>query len=265
MRDARGLCVGFESGKWREDALASHLMEWLPEFCLPYSELQHVAPQRWLQKIREAAKRLYQSEKFKSRGEFGELLLHAAIREVFGSYPAIAKIYYKSTANEPVKGFDAVHVVENERNDLELWLGEVKFYASKRQAVADIIDELRAHSVDRYLKDEFLLIRSKIDERWPHKARLDELIREKRSLDTVFSQLVFPCLITFESGKLEPFTEASNDYCSCFENEIREIQDSFLKANLDQRIRVEIIAVPIRSKSTLVQNLHRRLTGLQAA
>lgn len=261
----RGLCVGFESGRWREDELASHLLEWLPEFCLRYSELQHVAPQRWLSKIREAAKRLYQSDKFKNRGEFGELLLHAVIREVFESHPAIAKIYYKSTPSEPVKGFDAVHVVEGRRGKLELWLGEAKFYRSKRRAIADVIQELKAHSTDRYLKDEFLLIRSKIDDNWPHKAQLDELIREKRSLDTVFSQLVFPCLITFESTDLETFTDACDDYCTSFEDEIRDVQNAFEAAGLDKRVRVEIIAVPIRSKDSLVDNLHKRLLGLQAA
>lgn len=33
-----GLCAGYELGKWRLDALADHLLEALPEFCLTYSE-----------------------------------------------------------------------------------------------------------------------------------------------------------------------------------------------------------------------------------
>lgn len=264
-RNACGLCVGFEDGTWREDALASHLMEWLPQFCLAYSELQSVSPQRWVAKVREAAKRLYSSNEFLRRGEFGELLLHAVICEIYKSHPAISKIYYKSTANETVKGFDAVHVVEGADGELELWLGEVKFYASKRQAIADIVAELKNHSTQRYLKDEFLLIRSKIDSNWPHKKKLDDLIREKRSLDTVFSRLVFPCLITFEWNDLKSHSAANQKYTSQFAAEVASVRDAFISAKLDSKIRIEIIALPIRSKASLVENLHGRLKAWQAA
>lgn len=33
-----GLCAGFESGDWRCGDFARHLIEWLPEFALTYSE-----------------------------------------------------------------------------------------------------------------------------------------------------------------------------------------------------------------------------------
>src|SRR3712207_6996007 len=59
------------------------------------------------------------SEKYSKRGEFGELLLHSVIRDVFHSEPAISKIFFKDSANDTVKGFDAVHVVEVE-GSLEL-------------------------------------------------------------------------------------------------------------------------------------------------
>ena len=77
--------------------------------------------------MRQVVMSIYQSENFKSRGEFGELLLHAIIRETYNTIPAISKIYYKDGPNETVKGFDAVHVVVTD-DTLELWLGEVKFY-----------------------------------------------------------------------------------------------------------------------------------------
>jgi len=63
------------------------------------------------------------SDKYKKRGEIGELLLHVICREVFKTYPAITKYFYKDSANNTVKGFDAVHVVVG-GDGLELWLGE---------------------------------------------------------------------------------------------------------------------------------------------
>jgi hypothetical protein len=102
-------------------------MEWLPEFALNYSELTNVHSGNMTALVKQAAKRVYETNKFKRRGEFGEILLHAAIRQVFGSLPAISKIYYKSARNDTVKGFDAVHVV-GPPEEMEVWLGEAKFY-----------------------------------------------------------------------------------------------------------------------------------------
>ena len=112
-----GLCVGYERSEWRASQFADHIIEWLPEFALNHSELVDIKSGNSIRAIRRAALRVYQSEKFKQRGEFGELFLHAAIRQVFGSVPAISKIYYKSAINDTVKGFDAVHVVGPSRRD----------------------------------------------------------------------------------------------------------------------------------------------------
>src|SRR5262249_32608915 len=103
-----GLCVGYERSKWRASQFADHVMDWLPEFVLNYSELRRVQSGNMTQLMREAAQRVYKSKKFQNRGEFGELFLHIAIRQVFKSLPAISKIYYKTARNETVKGFDAV-------------------------------------------------------------------------------------------------------------------------------------------------------------
>ena len=116
------LCAGFERGEWRNDQLADHVMEWLPEFALNYSELNEIGHHNAIKIIKKAAKIVYQTEKYGSRGEFGEILLHIAIRQIYKTIPAITKVYYKSAVNETVKGFDAVHVVKA-ANGLELWIG----------------------------------------------------------------------------------------------------------------------------------------------
>ncbi len=119
------LCAGFERGEWRNDQLADHVMEWLPEFALSHSELNEISHHNALKMTKKAAKIVYQTERYGSRGEFGEILLHIAIRQVYTTIPAVSKIYYKSTVNETVKGFDSVHVVRKD-DGLELWIGETK-------------------------------------------------------------------------------------------------------------------------------------------
>jgi hypothetical protein len=136
-----GLCVGYESGEWRTDDFVDFIMEWLPEFALNSRERENLVHENAVATLRKAAKLIYKSKKFANRGEFGELFLHAAIRSVFNSTPAISKIFYKSSHNETVKGFDCVHVV-GPLDDLELWIGEVKFYSDLKKAVYDVIPEL---------------------------------------------------------------------------------------------------------------------------
>lgn len=120
------LCAGHELGEWRAKQFADYLMKWMLEFCLSYSELEGLTPLNATELIKQAASRIYQTKKFEKRGEFGELLLHAILRQVYSTIPAVSKIYYKDSANDTVKGFDAVHVVADE-DSLELWLGEAKF------------------------------------------------------------------------------------------------------------------------------------------
>ena len=193
-----GLCVGYEQGEWRYDGLVDHLMEWLPDFCLTYGELGKLNASNMVSLMREAVRKLYTSKKFESRGEFGELILHAAIRQVFCSLPAISKIYYKSATNNTVKGFDAVHVVTNQKG-IELWLGEAKFYKEINGAIRDVVQELHEHVEKDYLKGEFLLIKGKIDQSWPHADQLKRLLDPNVSLDQVFKQVVIPVLLTYDS------------------------------------------------------------------
>lgn len=195
--DLHGICAGFESRQWRKDQLVDYLFEYLPEFALTYSELDNLTGENMVAKIRQVAASIYQSEKFKNRGEFGELLLHAIIREMYNTIPAISKIYYKDGPNETVKGFDAVHVVATDKT-LELWLGEVKFYSDIYNAVSDIIEELNEHIKVRYIRNEFIAITNKIDNKWPHADRLKTLLHPNISLDDVFSNTCIPVLLTLE-------------------------------------------------------------------
>lgn len=70
-----GICAGFELKQWRKEQLVNHLTDYIPDFALPYSELQSISGKDLRRMLRAAARSIYQSEKYKSRGEFGELYL----------------------------------------------------------------------------------------------------------------------------------------------------------------------------------------------
>src|SRR6266850_1094608 len=83
--------------------------------------------------VREAASRVYKTDSV-NRGEAGELLLHVACRQEFGTQQLVARLYYKSALDQQVHGFDCVHFRMGFGQKIELWLGESKLYSSAADA-----------------------------------------------------------------------------------------------------------------------------------
>lgn len=259
-----GLCAGYSLGVWRCDGLASHLMEWLPEFCLKHSELTALTSGNMIQIVRRAANIVFTSKKFQKRGEFGEVLLHAAIRQVHNSIPAVSKIYYKSSSNDTVKGFDAVHVVPI-GSSLELWLGEVKFYGSITKAIADVCKELTIHLGTDYLKSEFSLILNKIDPSWPYADKLKTLLHPNSSLDKVFANACVPVLLTYDSDTVKKHSITDAAYLKAIAEEFRVHWQSFQsKSPKGLSVRIHLILVPLNTKKLLQESLFKKLEHLQA-
>jgi len=257
-----GLCVGYEREEWRASQFAQHILEWIPEFALKHSELADINSGNAMQLIRNAAKRVYESGKFEKRGEFGELFLHAALRQVFNTLPAISKIFYKTARNETVKGFDAVHVVGPPDN-LQLWLGEAKFYSDIDQAVNEVVSELKKHTETNYLRDEFLLIKGKIDPSWPHAAVLQELLSENRSLDEIFTKACIAVLLTYDSICLTQHVKCDAEYAAAFETEIRQHHATFTGKDLPKEVEIHLFLLPLNTKKKLLECLDEKLKSWQ--
>jgi hypothetical protein len=257
-----GVCAGYESGKWRAEQLSRYLMEWLPEFSLSYSERQSINDTNSVAQLRKAAKVVYDTDKYDRRGEFGELILHALMRETIKTDTAISKIFFKDSVNNTVKGFDAVHVLPTPEG-LELWLGEVKFYTDYMAAVNEVVAELQAHVDADYLKNEFVLITNKLDPKWPGTPALEDLLHRNRSLDEVVSAIVVPVLLTYDSSTTQSFTAASATYKAALEAELVANHARFLKKNKVTSIRIELFLFPMASKKELLDQLHRRLIAAQ--
>lgn len=269
--DDLALCAGFERGEWRNDQLADHIIEWLPEFALNYSELNEIGHHNAVRMTKKAAKIVYQTEKYGVRGEFGEILLHIAIRQIYQTIPAVSKIYYKTAVNETVKGFDAVHVVK--RNDgLELWIGETKFYQDVTKAIYDVSKEIVDHLETDYLKAEFILIKNKIDPSWPEASALKELLKENISLDKVFQRVCIPILLTYNSAVVKSSSKEDQEYIDNIRNEVSDAYKNMrgkLKKEYEARfaeslpLTVHVILIPLKEKKELIDALDKRLKALQ--
>jgi hypothetical protein len=256
--DLHGVCAGFESRQWRKEQLVDYLFEYLPEFALTYSEFENLTGENVVAKMRQVVMSIYQSEKFKNRGEFGELLLHAIIRETYNTIPAISKIYYKDGPNETVKGFDAVHVVVAD-DTLELWLGEVKFYNNISNAISDVIEELNQHVEVKYVRNEFVAITNKIDAQWPHADRLKTLLHPHTSLDDVFSNTCIPVLLTYDSSVLTRYDNKCDEYIQEISEEFQKIHKIFCEKLGNFPLTIHLFLFPLNTKIELINSLESKL------
>lgn len=258
------LCAGYECGKWRSSQLAEHTMEWLPEFCLTASELKSLKPGNAFSMIKKAARMVYQTEKYKSRGEFGELFLHMILRQIYKSIPAISKIYFKDSVNHTVKGYDAVHIVQID-GKLELWLGEVKFYNNATDAIRDVIAEIQEHTKQNYLRNEKILLANKIDPDSSFYPTLSRLLDQNTSLDELFDCACIPILITYDSGTLKKHNKTTDDFNKELEEEVLAIRQKIEEktSNLNLPVKIHLFLLPLQEKSVLIQKLDEELKRLQ--
>lgn len=256
-----GICAGFENGEWRGQRLADNLFNCIPDFCLSYSEVHEVDSTEWMDKLRKSVAMIYNSPKYKSRGEFGELLLHYILKDFYKTIPAISKMYFKDGPNETVKGFDAVHVIENDEGLLDLWLGEVKFYKNASQAIKDVIPEIEEHFAHDYLRTEFIAITNKLDKESPFYENLSQLISPDTSLDEIFERICVPVLITFNSKVIDKHVKYTDAYKEEMRTEMEkyfnQFETQFEKLGID--IEVHLFLLPLKTKETFVQMLNNKL------
>lgn len=257
-----GACVGYEMQAWRCSGLAKHLMQWLPEFALSYSECVGLDAGTAVRRIGEAAASIYSSDKYKRRGEFGEVLLHAVLRQRYASIPLISKIYFKDSPNETVKGFDAVHIVDSP-NGLELWLGESKFYSDIAKAMTDAVQSLDEHFTADFLKQEFVAIRRKVDPAQPLPGGVLQLFEPNVSLDTVIKSIHVPVLLTYNSDAVAANKETTAEYMEAFQREVLIHHGTFAKKTLPKHAVIHLILLPLLDKEALVAEMHRCLKAAQ--
>ena len=255
-----GMCAGFEADEWRYDQLAEHIMEWLPDFALNEREVISLGGANARRALRVAAQNIYTSHKYATRGEVGEILLHAIIRQEFGSVPAISKVFFKDASNDTVKGFDAVHVVTTV-DGLELWLGEVKLYRDMASAVRDVICELKEHTRIPYLRSEFAAIWRKVDRDHPHRAALEKLLEQNVTMDEVFKRLCIPVLLTYDSATVAAHQRTDAAYEAAIKEEFERHYQRFCTNDLPGEIKIILILLPMNTKAKLLERFDAKLKG----
>lgn len=260
------LCPGYELSKWRAEALADEMSSWLPSFVLPWSEQQEaLGSETAVKLLRRAADAVYKTDKYKRRGEFGELLLHGVLKQEYATQAAVSKLWLKDSNNDTVKGFDVVHITEGDSARLHLWLGEAKFYSNLSAAVRDAADEVKEHLKSDYLRREFIFVSNKIDPNAPFADRLQSLLDENTSLDDVFDVLHIPVLLTYDSAAVAAHSSHCGEYFEALRLEAESAWQRVLDRCGDVRPAVlHLVLVPLFDRAQLTDLLHARLAAWQS-
>jgi hypothetical protein len=249
-------CAGFELEEWRCVPFARHLIEWLPEYALPEEEL-NVSHGNMYVKLQQAAVRVYTSEKYKQRGEAGEIALHAICRDYFGTIPISSRVFYKSASNDVVKAFDLVHARFPAKDILEVWLGESKLYDNASQGITDAIASVRKHIEQGFLQNQKLLLGPQIPKSTPHYEEINAIFKSQTSIDVLLSS-------SFSNSDAAKATKDWNDsYVEGVRAELAKLSAKIAESTLSGKIKILLVYVPLASKADLVNAFDAKLKGLQ--
>jgi len=255
-------CAGFELNAWRCVPFAEHLIEWLPEYALPESELDVTHANIYV-KLKNAAFRVYTSKKYEKRGEAGEITLHAICRDYFGTLPISPRVFYKSASNDVIKAFDLVHAGFPANGGVELWLGESKLYADAKQAITEALKSVAAHLEQGFLKEQKLLIGPQIPQNTPRYEEILELFQPQTSIDKFISASVFVIGILSNSSACSAAKKFDDAYRTALKQEFSILRQILLKSGLTKKIRVMLLYIPLADKDGFVTAFDSKLKGLQ--
>lgn len=257
-------CASYENGIWRMKPLVNDVFKrHLTSFALSFTAFDSIDGDSAADALARAAQSVYNTDKYQSRGEFGELFLHAILRDFYNAQPAVSKIFFKDSANDTVKGFDSVHIVEGE-DGIELWLGEVKFYASLTSAISSVAAELTDHTKKKYLRREFVAITNKLDPAWTGTEIVADLLDQNRTLESIIDSVVIPILLTYNSPAVTAHDVLSDEYVAALEAELRSATARLnSKLKMKRPVRLVLILLPLHTKKKLVKYMHKKLMHWQ--
>jgi hypothetical protein len=254
-------CAGFEVEQWRCTAFADHMIEWIADYALREDELD-VNHGNMYVRLKQAAVRVYATDKYAKRGEFGEIALHAICRSFFDTIPLAPRVFYKTSSNDVVKSFDMAHVRYLAKDQFEIWLGESKFYKSGTEAIASAVESIKQHVDAGFLRHEKLLLGPQVSKNLPHADAIRRLLASQTSLDALFSNAVFPVCIACDSNAIAAHKAHTEEYLAAVLKELVSYRDKFNESGLPSQIRMVLIHIPLGSKDRLAAAFDLRLKGL---
>jgi hypothetical protein len=257
-------CAGYELKEWRAKKLAEHLINWLPHFALRPSEFEKIGTANAFKLLKEAAFRVFKKESSSRRGEIGELLLHIIAATEYRAHAFVSRLFYKMRTNDQITGFDSALVTyDQETDEIELWLGEAKFYKDTKDAVAAALESLTGHLEQGFLEETKILIGPKIEPSTPGYEKLQWLFDDGNTLDEIISRIIVPVLVASESSAASCYSGCNDTYQKLIIEEYEYLKGRLANAEIAKRVRIVVIYVPLASKEALETAFSAKIGAFQ--
>lgn len=254
--------VGFDKGEFRLQPLVDVIRRVIPEFSLGYHCGVNIPLTEIVERLKEAAETVYMTDKYKTRGEFGELILHLLLRDFHQTIPLISKIYFKDAYDVPAHGFDGVQVTIK-GDDKKLWLGESKLYKVGKDGVRELAKDIEKHVNADYLRKEFNLISRKLPAEMPEIQYWRQLMDRHQKLDAIFSSIVIPMVCTYSSDLFNTHKADTQDFFNDFEKECAGLNQEFERLKPATDVEIILMLFPVPCKDKLNTELDKRLKAMQ--
>lgn len=258
----RAYHVGFDQNKFRLLPLVEIIRSVIPEYALGYHQGNNIPLTEIVDRLQDAAKTVYTTDKYKRRGEFGELILHLLLRDFCNSIPLISTIFFRDAPNIPAHGFDGVHITIN-GDEKKLWLGESKLYKSGTEGVADLVGDIVKHFNADYLREQFSLITRKLPVDAPEIEYWRTLMHKNQKMDVIFSSIVIPMVCTYNSSLFVNHNDETQQYLDDFKKECLALHDEFNRKKPASNLEIILLLLPIPDKDELNKELDARLKSMQ--
>jgi hypothetical protein len=254
--------IGFDQKQFRLQPLVDVIRNVIPEFSLGYHCGEQIPITEIVSRLKEAAQTVYLTDKYQTRGEFGELILHLLLRDFQGTIPLISKIYFKDSHNVPAHGFDGVQITIT-GDEKKLWLGESKLYKTGDAGVRELANDIKKHANADYLRREFNLISKKLPSNIPEIEHWRNLMDNHQKLDVIFSSIVIPMVCTYDSDLFKNHCEETEKYFNDFVTECNALNQTFSRLKGVVSIEIILMLLPVPNKDMLNTELDKRLKSMQ--
>ncbi len=254
--------VGFDQNKFRLLPLVETIRSVIPEYALGYHQGNNIPLTEIVDRLQDASKTVYTTDKYKRRGEFGELILHLLLRDFCNSIPLISTIYFRDAPNVPAHGFDGVHITTN-GDEKKLWLGESKLYKSGADGITDLVNDISKHFNADYLRQQFNLITRKLPNDTPEIEYWRTLMHKNQKLDVIFSSIVIPMVCTYSSDLFVNHNDDTQHYIDDFKKECSALHNEFNRKKPASNLEIMLLLLPVPDKDELNTELDTRLKAMQ--
>lgn len=190
-------------------------------------------------------------------GFYGEVLLDLLLRTYFYTNVLLARGYfYSPLENSEAKGFDAFHLMENNKN-LQLWFGEAKFYQSFNNAIKSVIKKLNSSISNSYLEKHMIAIINEKSNISNSSSILDTIINDwEQNPDIILVdeltkhgvELVYPIFVAYQKSPSQSYKESIIDCVSKINNSLTQFPYS---STMSINVSIFVMVLPVENSNQI--------------